>query len=194
MSARFPKSFYLNRDVVEFSKNLLGKRLCTCIDGMTTTAIITETEAYTGINDKASHAYGGKITPRTEVMFREGAIAYVYLCYGIHHLFNIVLNNAGVPQVTLIRAVQPEKGIAEMLHRRQKATLDKKLCAGPGTVSKALGITTAHTGTSLLGESIWLEESGIQIYNEQIHIGPRIGVDYAGEDALLPYRFWVKSV
>ncbi len=194
MSKRFPKSFYLQEDVVAFSRNLLGKRICTCIDGITTTAIITETEAYTGINDKASHAYGGKITPRTATMFREGGIAYVYLCYGIHHLFNIVVNRQGIPHVTLIRAVMPERGIETMLKRRSKKVLDKQLCAGPGSVSKALGITTAHTGISLLDQTIWLEDSGISIDPKDVFTGPRIGVAYAGDDALLPYRFWIKSM
>jgi DNA-3-methyladenine glycosylase len=194
MSKRFSKSFYLQEDVVAFSKDLLGKRICTCIDGITTTAIITETEAYTGINDKASHAYGGKMTPRTAVMFREGGIAYVYLCYGIHHLFNIVVNRHEIPHVTLIRAVIPEKGIETMLQRRSKKAVDKTLCAGPGSVSKALGITTAHTGISLLGKTIWLEDSGIIIDPKEVFSGPRIGVAYAGDDALLPYRFWIKSI
>jgi len=192
VSKKLGKDFYLQEDVVSVTKQLLGKRLCTRIDGALTSAIITEAEAYAGVTDRASHAYGGRFTERTKVMYMEGGLAYVYLCYGIHHLFNVVTNREGVPHAVLIRAAYPEKGLEWMLFRRNKKTADKTLSAGPGTVSQALGIHTSHTGTDLLGKTIWIEDAGITIKAKDIIAGPRVGVDYAGKDALLPYRFIVR--
>lgn len=189
--SKLKKSFYLREDVVQVARELLGKRLCTRIGGKLTTGIITETEAYAGITDRASHAYGGRLTDRTKVMFAEGGTAYVYLCYGIHHLFNVVTNSGGIPHAVLIRAVQVEKGMDVALTRRKKKKADKTLSGGPGTVSQALGILTSHSGTSLLGNTIWIEDSGLRIDEKTIVAGPRIGVDYAGEDAKRPYRFRV---
>lgn len=187
------RSFYLAGDVVRLSRELLGKRLCTSIRGQFTSGIITETEAYAGVTDKASHAFGGRRTGRTEIMFAEGGTAYVYLCYGIHHLFNIVTNEKDIPHAILIRGIQPEQGIETMLKRRKKTKIDKTLSAGPGTVSQALGIQVKHSGISLTENTIWLEETGIVIPEKYVYTGPRIGVDYAGEDALLPYRFLVRD-
>ncbi|PCH69183.1 MAG: 3-methyladenine DNA glycosylase [Bacteroidetes bacterium] len=183
------KDFYLQGEVVSIAKQLLGKALCTKFNGVLTAGIITETEAYAGTTDKASHAYFGRRTKRTEVMFAEGGVAYIYLCYGIHHLFNIVTNQKDIPHAILIRAIQPKEGIDLILKRRNKKTLDKAISAGPGTVSQALGIKTTQTGTSLLGSKIWLQDLGIKIPEKDITVGPRIGVDYAKEDSLLPYRF-----
>lgn len=186
---RLTKDFYLRDDVVNLSRELLGKLLCTNIDGLYTSALITETEAYAGETDRASHAYGGRRTNRTEVMYAEGGTAYVYLCYGIHHLFNIVTGKKNTPHAILIRAVKPVDGIEIMLRRRNKFKVDKTLSGGPGTVAQALGITTAHTGVSLLGKTIWLQDEGIVVPKKKIRTGPRIGIDYAGEDAKRPYRF-----
>src|SRR3982750_593315 len=124
---KIPKSFYLRHDVVSISKELLGKYLFTKIEGTVTAGIITETEAYAGQIDKASHAYNNRRTARTEVMFSEGGVAYVYLCYGIHHLFNIVTNMADVPHAVLVRAVEPLEGIKYMLQRRGKKELQPSL-------------------------------------------------------------------
>jgi DNA-3-methyladenine glycosylase len=188
---RLPQSFFENEDVVELAKKLLGKRIVTKIDGVITSGIITETEAYAGVDDRASHAHGGRLTERTKTMYEKGGVSYVYLCYGIHHLFNFVTNKKGVPHAILLRAIQPEKGIKWMLMRRNKIKVDKTLCAGPGTVSQALGITTKMNGELLSGKKIWVEETGIVVKPEEILAGPRIGVDYAGKDAKLPYRFVV---
>ncbi len=182
--------FYLQPDVVKISKDLLGKVLYTKINGIVTSAIITETEAYAGVTDKASHAYGGRRTKRTETMYQIGGTAYVYLCYGIHHLFNVVTNQANIPHAVLIRAVKPLEGTETMFLRRKKADLNR-LTTGPGTLSQALGIGVQHSGISLLKDKIWIEDQGIQINPQKIQMGPRIGVDYAAEDALLPYRFYV---
>lgn len=186
------RDFYLRDDVVQISRELLGKVLCTQFSGVLTKTIITETEAYAGTTDKASHAYGNKRTARTEVMYSEGGIAYVYLCYGIHHLFNVVTNKMNTPHAVLVRAGKPLQGTQHMLERRNKPMADHTLSGGPGTVAQAMGIRTEHSGMDLLGNVLWLEDHGISPTGNQITSGPRIGIDYAEEDALLPYRFIAK--
>jgi len=186
---KVPLKFYLCEDVVQVSRDLLGKVLCTKIDSQVTKAIITETEAYAGITDKASHAYGGKRTKRTEPIYAHGGTAYIYLCYGIHHLFNVVTNEAETPHAVLIRAGVPLDGFNLMRKRRKRSQLDKTLLAGPGSLAQALGITTDLTGTSLLENRIWIEDHNLIVDTEEIMAGPRIGIDYADEDAARPYRF-----
>lgn len=186
--------FYLREDVLQIARDLIGKELITNINGTITSGIITETEAYAGVVDRASHAYGGRRTNRTETMYAAGGISYVYLCYGIHHLFNVVTNAKEVPHAVLIRNIQPLKGLATILERRRKKKIDKTLSTGPGTMSEALGIKTLHNGFDLTGDTIWIEDAGITIANEAVKITPRIGVDYAGEDAKLPYRFLVEKI
>lgn len=196
---KLEKDFYLREDVVAISKELLGKYLFTKIDGKLTAGIITETEAYAGEVDKASHAYNNRRTNRTEIMFAEGGVSYVYLCYGIHHLFNIVTNFKDAPHAVLIRAIKPAEGIKTILERRNQAPSKnmieqvlsgrKKVAGGPGTVSQALGIRTLHSGLDLTKSTIWIEDKGTQVKASNILTGPRVGVDYAGEDAKLPYRF-----
>lgn len=188
---KLPLSFYERENVLLIAKELLGKILVTKFDGILTAARIVETEAYNGAIDKASHAFNNRRTNRTEVMFAHGSTAYVYLCYGIHHLFNVVTNVKGVPHAILIRAAEPLVGIDEMLMRTGKEKLDYTLTKGPGNVSKALGISTQHTNTSLLNEAIFIVDDGYTLSENEINATPRIGVDYAGDDALLPYRFIV---
>jgi DNA-3-methyladenine glycosylase len=185
--------FYRRQNVVQIARELLGKVLVTNWKGVLTTGRIVETEAYTGVIDKASHAAGGKRTPRNEIMYGQGGYAYVYLCYGIHHLFNIVTNSEDVPHAILIRALDPIEGIEEMLLRTGKKKLDHTLTRGPGNVSKAFGIFTKHTGVSLLGNKIFIADDGVKYSKKEIAASPRIGVDYAGSDALLPYRFYIKG-
>ena len=184
-----PQSFYLRDDVTAVSRDLLGKVLCTEIDGERTSVVITETEAYAGVDDKASHAYGDRRTRRTEPMYGPGGIAYVYLCYGIHHLFNVVTNVEGVPHAVLVRAGQAHSGLPTMLERRGKLAPDRSLLAGPGSLARALGITTALTGSSLLDGPIRIEDHGLATDNSCVSAGPRVGIDYAAEDAGRPYRF-----
>ncbi len=183
-----PLTYYQQDDVVALAKDLLGKVVCSNIDGVITKGIIRETEAYNGVVDKACHAYQGKRTKRTETMFHQGGVAYVYLCYGIHHLFNIVTGKEGTPTAILIRAIEPIEGIPTILDRRNKKDV-KKIASGPGTLSQALGILTQHSGTPLNSQLIWLEDHSIEVPEAEIEIGPRIGIDYAEEDVLLPYRF-----
>lgn len=186
------RKFYIRDDVVQISKELLGKVLCTKLNGQVTKAVITETEAYAGVTDKASHAYGGRRTKRTEPMYALGGTAYVYLCYGIHHLFNVVTNEADTPHAILIRAGKPLEGPDVMMKRRNKKEMDNSLLAGPGSLGQALGITTGLSGASLLGNRIWIEDQQIPVDSEDVLSGPRVGVDYAEEDAQRTYRFRVR--
>lgn len=165
----------------------------TNIDGEITAGIIVETEAYNGVLDKASHAYGGRRTARTETMYSKGGVAYVYLCYGLHNLFNIVTANQGEPQAVLIRAVEPLLGTDVMEYRRGMQAAKPAITAGPGSCAKALGITRSADGTDLTGEQIWLEDHGIRYPGEMIAHAPRIGVGYAQEHAFLPWRFFVRG-
>jgi len=185
---KLTRDFYTRSDVVKIACELLGKVLYTKIKGKITAGIILETEAYAGITDRASHAFGNRRTKRTEIMYSTGGTAYVYLCYGMHHLFNVVTNKKNIPHAVLIRAVKPFSGEKMILERRR----GNEFCLGPGTVSQGLGIRTYHTGANLLGNKIWIEENGIKILKSDITKSPRIGVDYAGADALLPYRFTTK--
>jgi DNA-3-methyladenine glycosylase len=190
---KLAQDYYLGNDVVAISKSLLGKYLFTYIDGVTTGGYIVETEAYNGVIDKAAHSYGNRITPRTKTMFMQGGVAYVYLCYGIHEMFNIVTSVEGEPQAILIRAINPTDGIEAMLVRRSMEALKPNITAGPGSVAKSLGISRNINAISLQSDTLWLEDRGLHYTDEQITIGPRIGVSYAGEDAFLPYRFYVKG-
>jgi len=190
---KLPKSFYTRADVAEIAKELLGKYLVTQINGGLTAGMIVETEAYCGRDDKACHANNGRRTKRTEIMFREGGKAYVYLCYGIHHLFNVVTNVDGLADAILIRGLEPVDGIKQMLERRKMKTPKMNLSAGPGALSKALGITTDLYGQDLTGQTIWIEDRGVEIETNNIISDKRVGVDYAGEDALKPWRFVIKD-
>ncbi len=183
------QEFYTRDDVVTVARDLLGKVLCSRIDGQLTKAVITETEAYAGTSDRASHAFGGRRTKRTEPMYRAGGTAYIYLCYGIHHLFNVVTGGVDDPLAVLVRAGDPLTGVDDMLKRRGKESVGKALLGGPGSLASALGIHTRLSGESLLGRTIWIEDHEIDVVSSEIVIGPRIGVDYAGKDAARPYRF-----
>lgn len=186
-----PISYYLQDDVVSIARDLIGKKLVTNFNGKLTSGIITETEAYAGEIDRASHAYGGRRTARTETMYADGGISYVYLCYGIHHLFNIVTNKKDIPHAVLIRGILPLEGLEIIKKRRKSALPIHKLAAGPGTASMALGITTKNNACKLTENKIWIENTEFKPL--QIEKGPRIGVDYAGKDARLPYRFLLKN-
>ncbi|KYG74995.1 DNA-3-methyladenine glycosylase [Roseivirga ehrenbergii] len=187
------RSFYEQNNVEVLAKKLLGKKLVTNFNGAVTAGIITEVEAYSGRNDKACHANNGLRTLRTEVMYGAGGYAYVYLCYGIHHMINIVTNVEGQADAVLIRAIEPIIGIDTMLERRGFDKLTKALTSGPGNVGKALGLNTKrHNGLSLLENEIWIEDQA-EVSEEQIISTTRIGVDYAEEDALKPWRFYIKD-
>lgn len=185
--------FYQRHDVTGIARDLLGKLLVTQWNGQRTIGRIVETEAYRGATDKASHAFGGRRTARTEIMFAPGGVAYVYLCYGVHHLFNVVTGLTDEPHAVLLRGIEPVEGLTVMLSRTGKSAGDYSLGAGPGNLSRALGIQTSHTGKSLLGDSMYIADDGLLLPDRCILATPRIGVDYAGEDASLPYRFIVRD-
>lgn len=191
---RLPASFYQQEDVVLMSKALLGKLLVTQFNGIRTAGKIVETEAYRGSDDKACHAYNNRYTERTKVMYEAGGVAYVYLIYGIHHLFNVVTGKAGEAKAVLIRALEPIEGIDVMLQRRNMPQAATRLTAGPGVLSKALGIDKSYTGHSLLAPDslIWLEDQS-PISEDQIIASPRVGVAYAAECALWNWRFRIKD-
>ncbi len=184
--------FYERDDVAQIAKDLLGKYIITTFDQQTTVGRIVETEAYAGIIDKASHAYNNRRTARTEVMFGPAGFSYVYLCYGIHHLFNVVCNVKDNPDAVLIRGIEPVEGINIMLQRFRKDKTDSSIGRGPGNVSKALGISTQHTGLYLQSKKIWLAEDNASA-SFSILTSPRIGVDYAGEHAKWLYRFFIEE-
>lgn len=190
---KLPLSFYNRKDVVKIAKELLGKIIVTCFDGEITSGRIVETEAYAGIVDKASHSFAGKRTARNEHMYSAAGTAYIYICYGMHQMLNIVTNAKEIPDAVLIRAIEPLEGIDIMLKRTGKKTLDKTLTRGPGNVGKALGIFKHHSGLYLLDDEIYVLDDSKKIPDEEIGISKRIGVESAGEDALLPYRFYLKG-
>ena len=185
--------FYSRGNVVSIARELLGKLLVTNWKGQITSGRIVETEAYGGITDAASHAFRGRRTARTEVMYGPPGSVYVYLCYGIHYLFNIVTNKKEVPDAILIRALEPVEGVTVMLKRTGKKKADYSLTRGPGNLSRALALHTGHTGKLVTEKNIFVADDGFHLDPECIVATRRIGVDYAGEDAKLPYRFIVKG-
>lgn len=188
--SKLPLTFYQQEDVLAIAKDLLGKILYTNIKGKICSGIIVETEAYSAPEDKASHAFGNKRNNRTAPFYLGGGVAYVYLCYGIHSLFNIITNKDNVPHAVLIRAIEPMLSIDTMMERRNKTTFDYTLTQGPGSLSQALGISLLHNTVSLLSDTIWIEESELGT-KFSINAGSRIGVGYAEEYAEKPSRFWI---
>lgn len=186
--SKLPTSYFQSKNVVHLAEDFIGLEVFTNIDGVMTSGIVTETEAYAGTGDKACHAHLGRFTNRTAVMYEPGGITYIYLCYGIHHLFNIVTNTKGHADAILIRAIEPLNGLETMLERRQKSKLDKTLTSGPGNVSKALGLSKTLNSISVSSDTIWFEKPKLK--TPDIVKTTRIGIDYAGEDALLPWRFY----
>lgn len=183
---KLPLDFYLQKDVVSLSKQLLGKYLLTNFDGLLTGGPIIETEAYQGPEDRASHAYNFRRTARNEVMYAQGGVGYIYLCYGVHHLFNVVTNAKELPHAVLIRAIEPQIGIETMKERRKTISL-KQLTSGPAKLAQALGLNLSYNGISLLKNEVWIEDRGQK--PKAIKALCRIGIDYAGKDAKLPWRF-----
>ena len=188
-----PAVFYTRPDVLEITRDLLGKLIVTRFEGCITSARIVEAEAYNGVDDRASHAYGRRFTQRTKVMYAAGGHAYVYLCYGIHQMFNVVAGEAGHPLAILIRGGEPVGGIETMLMRRHMKTLTPAITNGPGKIAAALGLHTRHTGMSLQSPELFIADDGYTVDHSAVMATPRIGVDYAGEDALLPYRYIIKD-
>jgi len=185
--------FFKRDDVLSIARELLGKCLISKFGNKKTAGIITETEAYAGERDRASHAFGGRRTKRTEVMYQDAGTLYIYLCYGIHSLLNIVTNKSGIPHAILIRSVYPIEGLEIIQQRRGKSISPRSdSCIGPGNLSKGLGVSLKQNGIMINQGPIYLADRKINLPDQMVHSGPRIGVDYAGKDAALPYRFYVK--
>lgn len=190
---KLSKQFYGSKDVVKMARALLGKLLITEFDGKRCVARIVETEAYIGLTDRASHSFGGKRTARNEHMYAAGGTAYVYICYGMHHLFNVVTNKKDIPDAVLIRALEPVEGIPFMLQRTGKKKPDHTLTRGPGNAAKAMGISKIHSGMDLQGMEIYIAGDGVKLKNDQVGASGRIGVEGAGAFAAsLPYRFYIR--
>lgn len=183
--------YFQSEDTLSLAQNLLGKFIFTRIDGVVTGGIIVETEAYMGAQDKACHAYGMRRTKRTEVMYKAGGVFYVFLCYGIHSLLNIVTHREGEPHAVLIRSIVATDGFDEIVKRRKVKVIGPSLTQGPGSVTQALGITLGMNGSSVMSDEIWVEERGIAIPKDGIRSSPRVGVDYAGEYKDMPWRYYL---
>ena len=187
-----PESFYQRADVVQIARELLGKVLVTKIAGVVTSGMIVETEAYSW-KERGCHAYEARKTQRNAIMFEKGGYAYVYLCYGMHNLFNVVTNKTGIAEAVLIRALEPVHGVKEMEMRRGTLANPFHLTSGPGKLTKALGIDRKLNGKFLLDNEVWIEDTGKKISAGNIEASARIGIDYAGEDARLPWRFTIRG-
>jgi len=192
LDTRLTRTFYGEDEVTDVAQNLLGKHLCTFLEGQLTVSRITETEAYCGRNDRACHAHNGHRTVRTNVMYGPPGYTYVYLCYGIHHLFNVVTNREGLADAVLIRSVEPLIGIDNILNRREAKLLKPGLVNGPGKLTEAMGIRVDHNQIDLTGDCIWISDAK-RLPKRKIAVSPRIGVDYAGEDAQKPWRFTIRD-
>lgn len=193
MNKTLSLSFYQSKNVVQIAKQLLGKVLCTNIDGSICKAVITETEAYEAPLDKASHAYGLRRTKRTEVMYQQGGVSYVYLCYGIHKIMNVVTGPKELPHAILLRAAEPIYNWEKMQERVTTKKAVSQLCSGPGNLCKALGINLAHNVVTLNGNLIWIEEGNEMKEGQEIISSPRVGIKYAEECAHWNYRFRIKN-
>jgi len=186
-------AFYQRKDVVEIAKDLLGKIVVTNIGGKITSGRIVETEAYVANVDKASHAYNGKRTLRNEAMYAAAGAVYVYICYGMYNMLNIVTNDLNVPDAILIRALEPVNGFDIMLERTGKKMFDNTLTKGPGNVAKAMGISKNISGLILGDKIINIYKDDFSFLQDEIGTSKRIGIDGAGTDAELPYRFFVRG-
>jgi DNA-3-methyladenine glycosylase len=193
MVKKLDHTFYNRKNVIHIARDLLGKILVTHFDGLRCAGRIVETEAYNGINDRASHAFGGRRTIRNEHLYGSPGTVYIYVCYGMHHLFNVITNRKDIPHGVLIRALQPMEGIEEMLKRSGKFTIDYSLTRGPGNLARAMGLSKIHNGQDLFSGEIFIEDDGLRYKKDEVVATKRIGIAYAREDAELPYRFIVKA-
>jgi len=193
-AVRLERDFYTRADTLRVARELLGKRLVVpAAGGARVSGRVVEVEAYLGAEDRAAHSYGGRRTRRTETMYAVGGTGYVFFVYGMHHQFNVVTGPEGLPHAVLVRAVEPEEGI-ELMRERRPVSKERELTSGPGKLCRALGIDLTFDGEDLAtGGRVWLEETGVKFRPDEIATGPRIGVAYAAEDALKPWRFWVEG-
>ncbi len=190
---KLPVQFYKRANVVLIARELIGKVIFTNFDGLITAGRIVETEAYIGLTDRASHSFAGKRTARNEHMYARAGTAYVYICYGMHHLFNVVTNEKEIPDAVLIRAVEPVTGIDIMLKRTGKIKFDSSLTKGPGNTAKALGILKQHSGNYLLKDEIYIADDEFIVEENLLGISRRIGIENTADAVQKPYRFYIKG-
>jgi len=194
MAKKIERNFFL-RPTLKIAPELLGKFIIRKIGNKKLSGMITETEAYIGEKDLASHASKGK-TKRTAPMYFKGGFSYVYLIYGMYYNFNIVTEGKDFPAAVLIRSVEPKEGIEEMQKRRQKnarATL-YSLTTGPGKFCEAFGITKKENALDLIrNKTLYLEDRGVKIKPQEIKKTTRIGVEYAGKWEKKKWRFYIKD-
>jgi DNA-3-methyladenine glycosylase len=189
---KVPREYFLSKNTAKIARSLLGKLLVIPDEnGRRVSGMIVEVEAYLGIDDRAAHSHGGRRTARNEVMYGVGGHVYVFFIYGMYYQLNFVAGPADHPHAILIRGIEPVEGI-EIMRKRRGQMNDTNLTSGPGKLAIAFGVTRELNGADLTGARIWLEEHK-SIPKRGIEIGPRIGVDYARDDALLPLRYWVKG-
>ena len=189
---KLPREFYTRSDVLEVARDLLGRKLVVANKkGARVAGIIVETEAYRGPEDKASHAYNGRRTRRTETMYGVGGTAYVYFVYGMYNQFNVVTNVEDIPHAVLVRALEPVEGL-DIIRRRRHGRFEHEFTSGPGRLCVAMGIDRKLDKADLLGDRVWIEQ-GVAVSRRQITRGPRIGIDYAEEWVKKPWRFWIRD-
>lgn len=193
MAKKIPIDFYRRDDVVQIASDLIGKDLYTCIGGKICAGTIVETEAYRGPEDRASHAFNNRRTPSNEMMYSAGGKVYIYICYGIHDMLNIVTGTEGSSHAILIRAIEPHTGIEYMRERRNLFNNDRRLCQGPGSLAKAMGLNKSHNGADILSDMIWIEDSGKSYSADEINSSARIGLNFEGPYKLIPWRFYLKG-
>jgi DNA-3-methyladenine glycosylase len=192
-NVKLERDFYTRADTLAVARELLGKRLVVPADGgRRVSGRIVEVEAYLGAEDRAAHSFGGRRTRRTETMYAVGGTVYVFFVYGMHHQFNVVTGPEGLPHAVLVRAVEPEEGV-ELMKERRPVRKERELTSGPGKLCRALSIDLTFDGEDLKGRRVWVEETGAKFKPDEVASGARIGVAYAGEDALRPWRFWVRG-
>ena len=194
---RLNRLFY-ERDTRVVAKELLGKVLVHEINGERVSGKIVETEAYLGVEDKAAHSYGGKRTPRVEVMYGKAAVSYVFIIYGMYYCFNIVTREEGVPQAVLIRALEPLEGLDTISKNRFKKRYDeltkvqtKNLSNGPGKLCNALSINKSLNNLDVINSNLYVEEG--ENLGFEIVASKRIGIDYAEEYRDFLWRYYIKN-
>jgi DNA-3-methyladenine glycosylase len=193
LTTKLPVEFYQRDDVVLIARELLGKEVYSNIEGQITGGIIIETEAYRGPDDRGSHAYLNKRTPRNEMMYNAGGLVYMYICYGIHDMLNIVTGSKDMSHAILIRAIEPIKGLEIMRERRNIYNQDKRLCKGPGALAKAMALNKLHNGIDLQNDTIWIEDNGRSYTDEQVVASARVGMNFDGIYKTIPWRFYNKG-
>ena len=186
---RLSREFYA-RSTLTVARELIGKRLVRHVDAGRRTPLagrIVETEAYLGADDRASHA-ARRTSVRARIMYGTPGHAYIYQIYGMYYCLNAVTEVDGTAGAVLVRALEPVSGVEQMAVNRGRPMPVERLARGPGCLCQALALDTALNGLDLCGDALWIEDDGEG--DPVVDEGPRVGVDYAQEDALKPWRFW----